>query len=276
MQLSAFNEIEAGEAADLLRACAHVDRWAREIAAGRPYASVAEVSAAARACADLWTEAEIDEALARHPRIGERARGAAEDARMSRAEQSGLGITDDVQRRLDEGNAAYEDAFGFVFLIRAAGRTAEEILAELERRMTHTPETERRVAAEQLREIAVLRLEGLLSPMASFITTHVLDAQSGRPAAGIDVELAHRDATGWVTVATGRTDDDGRIGDLGPEALAGGTYRVTFDTGAYFAGHDTPTFYPEVSVTFTVDADEKHYHVPILLSPFAYSTYRGS
>ena len=112
--------------------------------------------------------------------------------------------------------------------------------------------------------------------MVSFITTHVLDAQAGRPAVGIDVELARRDDDGWTTIATGATDDDGRIKDLGPEALAGGTYRVTFDTGAYFAGRNTPTFYPEVSVAFVIDADEKHYHVPILLSPFAYSTYRGS
>lgn len=112
--------------------------------------------------------------------------------------------------------------------------------------------------------------------MVSFITTHVLDAQSGRPAAGIDVELAHRDGSDWTTVATGTTNDDGRISDLGPEALDSGTYRVTFDTGAYFAGRELATFYPEISVVFVIDADEKHYHVPILLSPFAYSTYRGS
>src|SRR5699024_9791115 len=192
--------------------------------------------------------AEIDAALARHPRIGERAQGAAADARMSRREQSRLGITDDIQRRLDEGNAAYEAAFGFVFLIRAAGRSAEEILASLEERLRNTPEVERRIAAEQLREIAVLRLEGTFSTMVSFITAQVPAAPAGRPAAGIDVELARRDDDGWTTIATGATDDDGRIKDLGPEALAGGTYRVTFDTGAYFAGRNTPTFYPEVSV----------------------------
>lgn len=112
--------------------------------------------------------------------------------------------------------------------------------------------------------------------MVSFVTTHVLDSQSGRPAAGIDVELAHRGSDGWNTVATGTTNEDGRIGDLGPETLASGTYRVTFDTGAYFAQKQVATFYPEVSISFSVDTNEKHYHVPILLSPFAYSTYRGS
>lgn len=111
--------------------------------------------------------------------------------------------------------------------------------------------------------------------MVSFITTHVLDANAGRPAIGVDVTL-HRHDGEWVEVASGTTDDDGRIGDLGPESLPSGTYRIVFDTGAYFAKTGTPTFYPEVTITFVIDADEKHYHVPILLSPFAFSTYRGS
>lgn len=111
--------------------------------------------------------------------------------------------------------------------------------------------------------------------MRSFITTHVLDSATGRPAAGVDVLLEQRDGD-WVEVARGTTNDDGRIGDLGPESLPSGTYRITFDTGAYFAHTNTETFYPEVTITFVVDAQEEHYHVPILLSPFAFSTYRGS
>lgn len=111
--------------------------------------------------------------------------------------------------------------------------------------------------------------------MVSFITTHVLDSATGRPAAGVDVVLEALDGD-WSEVATGTTNEDGRIGDLGPEALASGTYRITFDTGSYFAKTDTATFYPEVTITFVIDENEKHYHVPILLSPFAFSTYRGS
>ncbi len=111
--------------------------------------------------------------------------------------------------------------------------------------------------------------------MVSFITTHVLDSVAGRPAAGIDVVLERLDSE-WSHVASGTTNDDGRIGDLGPETLPSGTYRITFDTGGYFAQTNTPTFYPEVTITFVIDASEKHYHVPILLSPFAFSTYRGS
>ena len=112
--------------------------------------------------------------------------------------------------------------------------------------------------------------------MTSHLTTHVLDAAAGHPAAGIDVLLEHKDETGWTEVATGTTNADGRIGDLGPERLASGTYRLTFAVADYFAARRTPTFYPEITVTFAVDSGQEHYHVPVLLSPFAYSTYRGS
>ena len=111
---------------------------------------------------------------------------------------------------------------------------------------------------------------------ASHITTHVLDTGSGRPAAGISVTLHRLDGGRWVQLAAGSTDADGRVADLGPESLASGTYRLGFDTGSYYAGLHTATFFPEVTLTFEVDGDQAHYHVPLLLSPFAYSTYRGS
>jgi 5-hydroxyisourate hydrolase len=105
----------------------------------------------------------------------------------------------------------------------------------------------------------------------SAITTHVLDTAAGRPAAGIAVRLESWDGA-WHVIADGVTDDDGRIRDLGPDAITTGRYRLTFDTGSYFA----ETFFPEVTVTFTVTDATQHHHVPILLSPFAFSTYRGS
>ena len=110
----------------------------------------------------------------------------------------------------------------------------------------------------------------------SHITTHVLDTGSGRPAAGIAVALHHLEAGRWVRIATGATDADGRVKNLGPEQLPSGTYRLEFDTGSYFAATNTEAFFPEVTLTFAVDAAQAHYHVPLLLSPFAYSTYRGS
>lgn len=107
----------------------------------------------------------------------------------------------------------------------------------------------------------------------SHLTTHVLDASRGLPAAGVGVRLEN-DA--HVTIAQGSTDDDGRIGSLGPDRLPSGTYHLTFAVGGYYAALGVPTFYPSVTITIAVDEAAAHYHVPLLLSPFAYSTYRGS
>ena len=108
------------------------------------------------------------------------------------------------------------------------------------------------------------------------ITTHVLDTSRGRPAAGVPVSLEHAADSGWQTVGRGTTDADGRASDVLTSAPEDGLYRLTFDTGAYFRAVGEPAFYPEVSVTFVVEHGEQHYHVPLLLSPFGYSTYRGS
>ena len=112
--------------------------------------------------------------------------------------------------------------------------------------------------------------------MTSFLTTHVLDSSVGAPAVGVAVVLEVADARGWTRVATGTTDDDGRLTDLGPEQLPSGTYRLSFAVGDHYAARGVETFYPEITVTCRIDEDQAHYHVPILLSPFAYSTYRGS
>lgn len=110
----------------------------------------------------------------------------------------------------------------------------------------------------------------------SRVTTHVLDAVSGTPAAGVAVRLEHRGGDGWQLVAEGRTDDDGRVSEFGPVQLEPGTYRVGFATAAYFASTGRATFYPEVVIAFNLDDPQAHFHVPLLLSPYAYSTYRGS
>ena len=110
----------------------------------------------------------------------------------------------------------------------------------------------------------------------SHITTHVLDTVRGLPAPDVAVELFSRRGGEWERIADAVTDADGRARQLGPEALPAGIYRLRFDTGAYFAASDTPAFFPEALLTFVVDDEARHYHVPLLLSPFAYSTYRGS
>jgi 5-hydroxyisourate hydrolase len=104
----------------------------------------------------------------------------------------------------------------------------------------------------------------------------VLDTSRGCPAAGVPVLLEHGVDSVWRPIGRGTTDADGRVRDLLTSVPEDGRYRLTFDTGAYFRGVGEAGFYPEVSVTFVVGHGEAHYHVPLLLSPFGYSTYRGS
>ena len=106
------------------------------------------------------------------------------------------------------------------------------------------------------------------------LSTHVLDASRGVPAEGVAVSVDHRVGEQWQPVTAGRTDADGRIRDLGTAGV--GVHRLRFDTGDYFAARGVPTFYPEVTVCFEVADSAAHYHVPLLLSAYAYSTYRGS
>jgi 5-hydroxyisourate hydrolase len=106
------------------------------------------------------------------------------------------------------------------------------------------------------------------------LSTHVLDASTGTPAEGVTVALEQRTKFGWQAVTEQRTDVDGRVRDLG--APTTGVHRISFDTGRYFAERGVPTFYPQVTISFEVTDPQAHYHVPLLLSAFAYSTYRGS
>ena len=110
----------------------------------------------------------------------------------------------------------------------------------------------------------------------SRVSTHVLDTALGRPAADVGVILEAWGSGGWSELAAGRTGANGRVEDLGPASAPAGTYRLRFDTGAYFAAAGTPAFFPEVTLTFAIVDDGEHYHVPLLISPFAYSTYRGN
>ena len=109
------------------------------------------------------------------------------------------------------------------------------------------------------------------------ITTHVLDTSIGRPGAAIAVELERVDGTTWSLVGGGVTDNDGRLRTLTPEGpVQPGTYRIRFQTAPYFAAQHVQAFFPLVEIQFTVVDGAAHYHVPLLLSPFGFSTYRGS
>ncbi|GAB3569818.1 2-oxo-4-hydroxy-4-carboxy-5-ureidoimidazoline decarboxylase [Arthrobacter alkaliphilus] len=164
MQLDVFNSVDRPDAIDVLRPCLDIQRWVEHIADARPFNSLDSLIDFARETAEPFTSDEVAAAMAHHPRIGERPKAQTTEAAMSRSEQAGVDPGDeDVVTALAEGNRQYEAKFGRVFLIRAAGRSAKDILASLRERLTHTAEEEDVIVAGQLREIALLRLAGVVS-----------------------------------------------------------------------------------------------------------------
>lgn len=161
MLLDEFNRADPSAAASVVSVWAAIPAWVDAVVAARPFPSVDALKAHAAALADAWTIEDLDAALAHHPRIGQRPIGAGAEAAASRREQASM--TDaaaGVTAAIAAGNAAYEQRFGRVFLIRAAGRPPEQILAELQRRLLGDDDTEAAEALGQLAEIAILRLRG--------------------------------------------------------------------------------------------------------------------
>lgn len=155
-------EIPLSELRENLRACLSVQRWIDDVVLAAPFDDVAQLLAVAHDAATPLSPAEIDEAIAHHPRIGEKPQGEGAAQDFSRSEQAGLGEDESesgLAAAIAAGNGAYEDRFGRVFIIRAAGRTRAEILEELERRLELPNSTELEIVGEQLREIALIRLE---------------------------------------------------------------------------------------------------------------------
>lgn len=110
----------------------------------------------------------------------------------------------------------------------------------------------------------------------STLSTHVLDTARGAPIPSMAVTLDRQEGGDWIDIVDVRTDTDGRAGELVPDGVAPGVYRLRFATGEFFSGRGATAFYPEVSIVFTIVEADGHYHVPLLLSPFGYTTYRGS
>jgi 2-oxo-4-hydroxy-4-carboxy-5-ureidoimidazoline decarboxylase len=260
--------------------------------AGRPYQSIDAVIARSDAAVAAMTEADLRAALAGHPRIGDRQ---AMTAGWSSQEQAGVRVDDaEFMRALAVANAAYEQRYGHIYLVCAAERSGRDLLELLLERLRNDRATEWRVVASELAKINQLRLRKLVAgpppvteapraepvaddqrgsqgPAVSGLSTHVLDTVRGEPAAGVVVRLE----LNGRELGRAATDADGRISGFGVGQLGAGVYRLVFETGAYL-GSGAAAFFPEVVVTFRADGQRPRYHVPLLLSPHAYSTYRGS
>ena len=240
------------------------------------------------------TEADLQAALAGHPRIGDKQ---AAVASWSGQEQAGVQVEDaEFMRALTVANSAYEQRYGHIYLVCASGRSGRELLEFLLERLRNDRATEWRVVAGELAKINQIRLRKLVvapepagpvrqeaPPVAepnegtgqrsagSGLSTHVLDTVTGEPASGVVVRLEFDGRE----IGRGTTDSDGRVSDFGAGLLGAGVYRLVFETEAYF-GSGQPEFFPEVVVTFRADGLRPRYHVPLLLSSYSYSTYRGS
>ena len=162
--IDAFNDEPADQAVQALRACNAAPRFAAELVAGRPYRDAGTLVDRAEQVARALPWEDVAFALAAHPRIGDRVEGSSAEAESSRREQSSMTDADASTREaLLEGNRAYEERFDHVFLIRASGRSPDEMLAELRRRLANDEETERAEVIEQLAQITGLRVKALLS-----------------------------------------------------------------------------------------------------------------
>lgn len=290
ISLDALNAASPEQFAAALRPIYEHSPWVAEaVAARRPFATVAALHAALR---DALMRADDSRQLAlirAHPDLAGKAARAGMLTADSTVEQLSAGLDRlsadefDTFQRLNE---TYRTTFGFPFIVCVRRHTKESIFRQFERRLGNTPAAERETALNEIVRIAALRLDRHVRgpdrlPVNGRLSTHVLDTWSGRPAAGVAIELHELSGAGRLVLST-RTNADGRterpLIEGSPVPI--GRYELRFALGDYFArcgaSLPEPAFLDVVPVRFAVAEPETHYHVPLLASPWSYSTYRGS
>jgi 5-hydroxyisourate hydrolase / 2-oxo-4-hydroxy-4-carboxy-5-ureidoimidazoline decarboxylase len=282
MTLSGFNNLDATTASKHLMDCCGSTQWVSAMMSHFPFNSEKElVDAATKNWYNVCSETDWRESFTHHPKIGD-VKSLTE--KFAGKEQAGVAVaTSQTIEVLSQANADYENKFGFIFIVCATGKSANEMLQLLLDRLKNTSEEELHIAMGEQQKITIIRFKKLLTEgnfdflKVSQITTHVLDTAVGLPGKNISIRLQTKRNNVWQTIAQGITNADGRIPDLLPQNrnLKPDTYKMVFDTGSYYATQNLKTFYPEVEIQFTA-FDEMHYHVPLLLNPFGYNTYRGS
>lgn len=266
----------------------HAPWVAREAAGRRPFATVAALFAALEAAVLGAHEETRRRLLINHPPLGRRK--GAPVAEASIAEHAGAGLDDlEAQEfaRYAALNAAYQARFGFPFVLCIRRHGKASILRQFERRLEGAPDAELATGIAEVNRIAALRLADRVTgpgPLARHgrLSTHVLDTATGRPAAGVRIELMELGPGAPRRVAEAVTNADGRVegGLIAGRPIPIATYELLFHVGAYFraAGgpQGEPAFLDVIPVRFGVSEPEGAYHVPLTVAPFAYATYRGS
>ena len=280
MNLVAFNTLPEETAWKELFNCCGSTEWADLMMEHFPFASEKQlVDLSSRIWYEECNEVDWCESFTHHPKIGD-IKSLTE--KFAGKEQAGVAVaTPETIEDLAKANSAYQDKNGFIFIVCATGKSAAEMLALLNDRLENKPGEELNIAMGEQQKITIIRFKKML-PDSDFsflkvsqITTHVLDTSTGIPGKDISIRLQAFRSNIWQTIAQGITNKDGRIPDLLPQErnLKPDTYKMVFDTGSYYS--NTKTFYPKVEIIFST-FDETHYHVPLLVNPFGYSTYRGS
>ena len=280
MTLSSFNNLDKAAAAKELFSCCGSEKWVSSMMKAFPFNSVQDLlDTATKAWYNECEEKDWRESFSHHPKIGDK-KSLAE--KFAGKEQAGLAsATEETIGALAASNEKYEKKFGFIFIVCATSRSGVEMLRLLTNRMNNDEDDELRIAMGEQHKITLIRFGKLFEDfqllIMSQVTTHVLDVSAGKPGRDIGVRLMGKADKDWQTIAQGITNSDGRVSDLLPagKILSPGIYKMVFETGSYFSDQKIKTFYPSVEILFTV-FDNAHYHVPLLISPFGYSTYRGS
>ncbi len=282
MTIKAFNKLNKTEKAKLLLSCCGSTVWVDLMLKQFPFTGEKTFIDGAT---DIWYNQcnSIDwlESFTHHPKIGDVKSLTKKFAGKEQA--SVAAASKKIITALAKANKEYEAKFGFIFIVCATGRSATEMLRLLEDRLSNTIGEELHIAMGEQMKISILRIQKLITEgdwsflKTSQLTTHVLDTAVGMPGKDISIRLQIPVNGVWQTIAQAFTNNDGRISDLLPanKNLAHGNYKLVFNTSNYFASQKTKSFYPEVEIQFTI-FDNAHYHVPLLINPFGYSTYRGS
>ncbi len=289
--LEALNAADARRFVEALGAIYEHSPWVAEaIAAKRPFKTLAALQEAMASAVTAAGEARQLALLNAHPDLAGKAARAGSLTADSKAEQAGVGLdrlSEDEFARFHMLNDAYRSRFGFPFIICVGRHGKDSVFRQFETRLKNDAAAERATALREVIRIAALRLDRHVEapdrlPVNGRLSTHVLDAYHGRPAAGVALELREISKDSARLIASAVTNNDGRTDKplIGDRPLPMATYELRFDVGSYFAraglALPEPAFLDIVPLRFALAEPESHYHVPLLVTPWSYSTYRGS
>jgi 2-oxo-4-hydroxy-4-carboxy-5-ureidoimidazoline decarboxylase len=295
MSQKTLAELNSCSKTDFVAALANIfeySPWIAEKAAdARPFAGVKQLFAAMTVAVD-GASPDLRLALIKaHPDLANKTQRAAGLTAESNAEQNSVGLdrlSDAEYEAFERVNNAYRSKFGFPYIVCVRRHTKDSILRDFERRLPNDAKAETQKSIEEICRIAALRVDQLVISddrlqVHGRLSTHVLDTHSGRPAAGIKVELVELSALGESRVVTRAiTNGDGRTDQplIHGRPVPIGTYELTFNTAEYFAARQVsisdPPFLDSIPLRFSVSDPEGHLHVPLLVTPWSYGTYRGS